>query len=78
MPSFKWDEVVVEKDKNPNSMTFGQKVKNKKAKVLFIGEETKKYKVGDTIVFDEERGTEIEIDGMYYIAIPERWVKCQL
>ena len=71
MPEFKWNEVVVEKDKNPNSMSYGQKVRNKKAKVLFVGLETKKYEVGNTIIFDEERATEIEIDGVTYLAIPE-------
>lgn len=77
MPKFKWNEVVVELNKDPNSMTFGQKVKNKKAVVVFVGEDTKKYKVGDVIIYDEERGTEIEIDGKYYNAIPEMWVKCE-
>ncbi|HJE03364.1 10 kDa chaperonin [Aliarcobacter thereius] len=69
------ERVLVERTEIENKTASGiiipdnAKEKPASAKVLAIGNKVEDIKVGDTIIFEQYRGTEIKIDGNDYLVL---------
>ncbi|TLT08491.1 co-chaperone GroES [Aliarcobacter thereius] len=69
------ERVLVERTEIENKTASGiiipdnAKEKPASAKALAIGNKVEDIKVGDTIIFEQYRGTEIKIDGNDYLVL---------
>ncbi|AXK49254.1 co-chaperone GroES [Aliarcobacter trophiarum LMG 25534] len=69
------ERVLVERVEAENKTASGiiipdnAKEKPANAKVIAIGTKVEDIKVGDTIIFEQYRGTEIKIDGNDYLVL---------
>lgn len=69
------ERVLVERTEVENKTASGiiipdnAKEKPQSAKVIAIGNKVEDVKVGDTIVFEQYRGTEIKLEGKEYLIL---------
>lgn len=78
-PVFKRSEVVIRIPNNTIKLTTEALLEEAIGDVAYIGAQAKNYKVGDKVLFNQKKSTEVKTFGETLYSVPhEDFVICQL